>query len=80
MERGEERLAVGRMRVGRAGLVLDNGLVRLVVGGTGEVVGLTRGGRDVKLQQQFAYYEGAVGDNERFEDRASGAYIFRWIP
>ncbi|XP_062548695.1 lysosomal alpha-mannosidase-like [Armigeres subalbatus] len=30
-----------------------------------------------RLQQDFLYYEGAYGNNEVFENRSSGAYIFR---
>lgn len=29
------------------------------------------------MSQEFLYYEGAVGNNEVFENRSSGAYIFR---
>ena len=32
---------------------------------------------EVHLSQDFAFYRGAVGNNSRFIDRASGAYIFR---
>ncbi|XP_043267242.1 lysosomal alpha-mannosidase isoform X1 [Venturia canescens] len=31
----------------------------------------------IKLEQSFHYYEGAEGNNEVFENRSSGAYIFR---
>lgn len=33
-----------------------------------------------KLSQKFMYYKGAVGNNEIFENRSSGAYIFRPDP
>lgn len=29
------------------------------------------------ISQEFLFYEGAVGNNEVFENRSSGAYIFR---
>lgn len=32
---------------------------------------------DIKVTQSFHYYIGAVGNNSNFENRASGAYIFR---
>ncbi|XP_070500728.1 lysosomal alpha-mannosidase-like isoform X1 [Chironomus tepperi] len=33
-----------------------------------------------KISQKFLYYKGAVGNNEIFENRSSGAYIFRPEP
>jgi lysosomal alpha-mannosidase len=33
-----------------------------------------------KLSQNFVYYKGATGDNYSFENRSSGAYIFRPEP
>lgn len=33
-----------------------------------------------KLSHNFVYYVGAIGDNESFEKRSSGAYIFRPDP
>lgn len=33
-----------------------------------------------KLSHNFVYYVGAIGDNETFEKRSSGAYIFRPDP
>lgn len=33
-----------------------------------------------KLSQKFLYYKGAIGNNEIFENRSSGAYIFRPDP
>lgn len=29
------------------------------------------------LSQNFYYYKGYIGDNKEFENRSSGAYIFR---
>lgn len=34
-------------------------------------------GQEIKFEHQFRYYEGMNGDNKKFENRASGAYIFR---
>ena len=34
-------------------------------------------GATSKLSQNFLFYQGAVGNNEVFENRSSGAYIFR---
>lgn len=33
-----------------------------------------------KLGQNFVFYEGAIGNNEEFKNRSSGAYIFRPRP
>jgi len=33
--------------------------------------------KDMNLVQSFHFYEGAEGNNEVFENRSSGAYIFR---
>lgn len=38
---------------------------------------ITVNGESHRLQQDFVYYEGAYGNNEVFENRSSGAYIFR---
>lgn len=34
-------------------------------------------GKSLDLTQEFFYYEGFVGDNEKYINRSSGAYIFR---
>lgn len=41
---------------------------------------ITIDGETNKLSQNFLFYKGAVGDNESFENRSSGAYIFRPDP
>lgn len=33
--------------------------------------------KEVAFNQEFLYYEGFVGDNAKFINRSSGAYIFR---
>ena len=66
-----------RLRVGKEGLVLKSGELTLELNAQGGIKKVTRGGTDINVQQEFAYYEGAVGDNMKFVDRASGAYIFR---
>lgn len=38
---------------------------------------VTINGKTEPLTVNFGYYKGAVGDNEKFENRSSGAYIFR---
>lgn len=37
----------------------------------------TGNGISSRLRQTFVYYEGAVGNNEEYKNRSSGAYIFR---
>jgi hypothetical protein len=44
---------------------------------TGLVKTLVQNGEEIPLGQNFYYYEGFNGDNEEFEHRSSGAYIFR---
>lgn len=34
-------------------------------------------GKEIKFEQEYKYYMGALGDNSKFEKRSSGAYIFR---
>lgn len=78
VKRSEEtEFDVNRFRIGKGGLVMENGGVKVEFGASGEIRRLRRGQDDIHLKQQFAYYEGAVGNNEKFEARASGAYIFR---
>uniref|UniRef100_A0A182QYP4 Alpha-mannosidase n=1 Tax=Anopheles farauti TaxID=69004 RepID=A0A182QYP4_9DIPT len=38
---------------------------------------ITVNGETHPLKQNFLYYEGALGNNEEFRNRSSGAYIFR---
>lgn len=44
---------------------------------TGKLTRLKIGENSYSITQQLQYYEGAQGDNSIFENRASGAYIFR---
>ncbi|XP_017786052.1 PREDICTED: lysosomal alpha-mannosidase isoform X1 [Nicrophorus vespilloides] len=44
---------------------------------TGMLFEITMNGKTIPLQQNFGYYRGAVGDNDSFQNRSSGAYIFR---
>lgn len=46
-------------------------------GSTGQLKSITRNGQASSLSQNFFYYEGALGNNEVFANRSSGAYIFR---
>ncbi|CAG9760144.1 unnamed protein product [Ceutorhynchus assimilis] len=44
---------------------------------TGLINSLTIKNVSIDLSQNFFYYNGFVGDNSKFENRSSGAYIFR---
>ncbi|KAL3274851.1 hypothetical protein HHI36_019633 [Cryptolaemus montrouzieri] len=44
---------------------------------TGLVASVTINNVTVPLSQEYLYYEGFVGNNEVFDNRSSGAYIFR---
>ncbi|PSN54844.1 Lysosomal alpha-mannosidase, partial [Blattella germanica] len=44
---------------------------------TGLVKSITNGADEIPLDQRFHYYEGFIGNNAVFENRSSGAYIFR---
>ena len=46
-------------------------------GGTGLVKKVRRGQSEMKVEQNFFYYRAMVGNNSDFDNRASGAYIFR---
>ena len=74
---GEREKSAQRLRVGREGLTLRSGGLTLELTERGGIKRVTRDRMDIHLHQEFAYYKGAVGDNMRFTDRASGAYIFR---
>lgn len=76
-QKGRDKSAL-KQRLGKGGLVLENDAgMRLEVGPTGGIVSISVAGKDIHVKQEFAYYEGAVGNNSKFEFRASGAYIFR---
>lgn len=44
---------------------------------SGRVINGSFNGTELNLNQEFLYYRGASGNNEVFENRSSGAYIFR---
>ncbi|CAH1141510.1 unnamed protein product [Phyllotreta striolata] len=44
---------------------------------TGLINKVTINEQTIDLKQEFYYYKGAVGNNSKFIDRSSGAYIFR---
>ena len=76
-KKGDREKAAQKLRVGREGVTLRGGGITLELTSEGGIKRVTRDRMDIHLHQEFAYYEGAVGDNMRFIDRASGAYIFR---
>ncbi|XP_064458044.1 lysosomal alpha-mannosidase-like isoform X2 [Ornithodoros turicata] len=49
----------------------------IIDGTTGLLKQLQYGSVSVNVKQSFYYYKGMAGDNENFDRRASGAYIFR---
>lgn len=53
--------------------------IKLSINPSGEITHLILNddGSDIKFGVQFSYYPGAVGNNEVFKNRSSGAYIFR---
>ena len=58
--------------------LLSNSHVNVTFNDKGELHSIgTQDNNIIKLHQDFAFYKGAVGDNMRAENRASGAYIFR---
>lgn len=52
-------------------------LYNITVNDIGNVEVVWKNRKGLKLEQSFHYYEGAEGNNEVFENRSSGAYIFR---
>ena len=52
-------------------------LYNITVNGEGKIVIRWKNRKNMSLEQAFHYYEGAEGDNKLFENRSSGAYIFR---
>ncbi|XP_049857125.1 lysosomal alpha-mannosidase-like isoform X1 [Schistocerca gregaria] len=44
---------------------------------TGKIKSIVSQGHEIKVKQDFYYYKGFLGNNEVFENRSSGAYIFR---
>jgi lysosomal alpha-mannosidase len=60
--------------------VIGNEILNVTFDVNGLLSEITVDGVTNKLSQNFLYYIGAVGDNESFENRSSGAYIFRPQP
>ncbi|XP_055636185.1 lysosomal alpha-mannosidase-like [Toxorhynchites rutilus septentrionalis] len=56
---------------------IGNNYLSLNFDNNGFLSTITVNGASHRLQQDFLYYEGAYGNNEVFENRSSGAYIFR---
>lgn len=46
-------------------------------GSTGLLSSISLNGKSTSITQSLEYYEGAIGNNHGFENRSSGAYIFR---
>ncbi|KAJ8951614.1 hypothetical protein NQ318_012284 [Aromia moschata] len=44
---------------------------------TGFISKIFMNGKEIDFSQEFLYYKGFVGDNKKFSNRSSGAYIFR---
>jgi lysosomal alpha-mannosidase len=61
-------------------VVIGNEHVNVTFDVNGLLSEICVGGEKSKLSQNFIYYKGAVGNNEIFENRSSGAYIFRPDP
>jgi lysosomal alpha-mannosidase len=57
--------------------VMSNKAVTVGIGPKGNVKKIQVGGKVINLAQNFGYYESHPGENQGFDDRASGAYIFR---
>ena len=60
-----------------SGFTLSNAHVNISFNDNAEILSVGTPDTMIKLHQDFAFYRGAVGDNMRAENRASGAYIFR---
>lgn len=62
----------------RAGpTVVENTNVRLTFSTNGKLSAIRMNGVNLDISQDFFYYPGALGNNEVFKNRSSGAYIFR---
>lgn len=59
--------------------MINNSKITLTLDKTGQITHLKTVEQDLPFSQEFLYYEGATGNNEVFENRSSGAYIFRPI-
>ncbi|XP_011181146.2 lysosomal alpha-mannosidase isoform X1 [Zeugodacus cucurbitae] len=56
---------------------IGNEYIRLNFDTNGFLVTVTADGMTRIINQEFVYYEGAIGNNREFRNRSSGAYIFR---
>lgn len=61
-------------------VVIGNEFLNISFDVNGLLSEITVDGATSKLSQNFLFYQGAVGNNEVFENRSSGAYIFRPDP
>lgn len=61
-------------------IVIGNEFLNITFDVNGLLSEITVDGATNKLSQNFIYYKGAVGNNEVFDNRSSGAYIFRPDP
>jgi len=59
------------------GISLQNENLKLELSRNGGIKKIKSGEIDINMNMKFEWYEPAVGNNEGFENRASGAYIFR---
>lgn len=58
-------------------ITIGNKYINLTFDGSGKLASVTSNGVSSKLTQTYFYYESAIGNNEGFVNRSSGAYIFR---
>lgn len=63
-----------------ATVIIGNELLNISFDVNGLLSEITVDGETSKLSQNFLFYKGAVGDNENYDNRSSGAYIFRPDP
>ncbi len=68
---------MSRVTRGKRRATIGNGIISLSTDSRGALKRLVSGGQAHELRQAFFYYEGHAGHNKDFDDRASGAYIFR---
>ncbi|ETN65165.1 lysosomal alpha-mannosidase [Anopheles darlingi] len=58
-------------------VTIGNKYLNVSFDSSGFLSSITVDGVTNRLRQSFVYYEGALGNNEEFRNRSSGAYIFR---
>lgn len=61
-------------------VVIGNEFLSLTFDVNGLLSEISVDGAKSKLSQNFLFYKGAVGNNENYDNRSSGAYIFRPDP